>query len=212
MKVISILNQKGGSGKTTLSTNLARALQLMGNDVLLIDSDPQGSATDWYAACEEQTVPVLAMPKPRLEACIKEISHGKDYILIDGAPQAHDLAVSAIKASDFVLIPARPSPFDVWASGELVNRVKERIDITDGKLKAAFVISGAITGTRIASDLEEVLSGYNLPVLKARTCERVVYPMCAAAGKTVFDFTQRDPKAAEEIQSIANEIVENLSL
>ena len=64
MKVIAVLNQKGGSGKTTIATHLARALQLDGADVLLVDSDPQGSARDWAAVREDQPVPVVGIDRP----------------------------------------------------------------------------------------------------------------------------------------------------
>src|SRR5690554_5556128 len=106
MQVIAVLNQKGGAGKTTIATHLARALQLRGSDILLVDSDPQGSARDWAAVREDQTVPVVGIDRPTIERDLKQIAE-KEYVVIDGAPQAHDLAVSAIKAADLVLIPVQ---------------------------------------------------------------------------------------------------------
>ena len=70
--------------------------------------------------------------------------------VIDGAPQIADLAVSAIKAANLVLIPVQPSPYDIWAASDLVELVKQRIEVTDGRLRAAFVISRLIKGTRLA--------------------------------------------------------------
>ena len=125
MLVISVLNQKGGSGKTTIATHLARAFQVAGHDVLLIDSDPQGSARDWSAVRDEQPVPVVGIDRPTIDRDIKAVSH-KDLIVIDGAPQAADLAISAIKASNLVLIPVQPSPYDIWAASDLVDLVKQR--------------------------------------------------------------------------------------
>ena len=75
MLVISVLNQKGGSGKTTIATHLSRAFQLAGHDVLLIDSDPQGSARDWAAVRDEQQVPVVGIDRPTIERDIKAVSH-----------------------------------------------------------------------------------------------------------------------------------------
>ncbi|HEF0046110.1 TPA: AAA family ATPase, partial [Citrobacter freundii] len=100
MKVIAVLNQKGGSGKTTIATHLARALQLDGNDVLLVDSDPQGSARDWAAVREDHPLTVVGIDRPTIDRDLKNIAT-KDFVVIDGAPQASDLAVSAIKAADF---------------------------------------------------------------------------------------------------------------
>ena len=134
MLVISVLNQKGGSGKTTIATHLARAFQLSGHDVQLIDSDPQGSARDWAAVRDDQPVPVVGIDRPTIERDIKAVSH-KDIIVIDGAPQAADLAISAIKASDLVLIPVQPSPYDIWAASDLVELVKGSPQNSDNKAR-----------------------------------------------------------------------------
>ena len=131
MKVISVLNQKGGSGKTTIATHLARAIQLKGFSVLLVDSDPQGSSRDWAAVNPENPVPVVGIDRPTIERDLKRIAN-KDYVIIDGAPQAADLAISAIKASDIIIIPVQPSPYDIWATSDLVDLVKQRIEMTDG--------------------------------------------------------------------------------
>ena len=206
MPVIAVLNQKGGSGKTTIATHLARALQLEGADIVMIDSDPQGSARDWAAVREDQPLSVLGIDRPTLERDLRAFSH-KDYIIIDGAPQAADLAVSAIKAADIVLIPVQPSPYDIWAAADLVDLVKSRIEITDGKLKAAFVVSRAIKGTRLGQEISEALTGYGLPVLAARVTQRVSYPTSAAAGTTVLD-TEPNGEAAIEIRALVSAIKE----
>lgn len=91
-------------------------------------------------------------------------------MVIDGSPQATNLALSAIKAADFVLIPVQPSPYDVWATNDLVELVKQRIEMTDGKLKAAFVVSRAIQNTNIGKEVASVLTEYGLPVLDAKLC------------------------------------------
>lgn len=204
MYVIAVLNQKGGSGKTTIATHLARALQLDGADVLLVDSDPQGSTRDWAAVREDQSLAVVGIDRPTIERDIKHIAK-KDFVVIDGAPQAADLAVSAIKAADFILIPVQPSPYDIWATADLVDLVQQRIELTDGKLKAAFVVSRAIAGTKIGADVAEALSGYELPVLDSRIMQRVIYPTTAASGTTVMD-AEPNSSAAQEIQALAAEI------
>lgn len=205
MKVIAVLNQKGGAGKTTIATHLARAIQLDGQDVLLVDSDPQGSARDWAAVREDQPVTVVGIDRPTIERDLKNLAK-KDVVVIDGAPQAADLAVSAIKAADFVLIPVQPSPYDIWATADLVELVKQRIEITDGRLRAAFVVSRAIKGTKIGAEVSAALEGYGLPVLDTRVIQRVVYPGTAAAGSTVLD-AEPNGDAAAEIRALAAEIV-----
>lgn len=208
MRVIAVLNQKGGSGKTTIATHLARALQLEGREVLLVDSDPQGSARDWAAVREDQPVTVVGIDRPTIGRDLKSVAY-QEFVVIDGAPQAADLAVSAIKAADFVLIPVQPSPYDIWATAELVELVKQRIEVTDGALQAAFVVSRAIKGTRIGAEVADALNGYELPVLDARITQRVSYPGTAAAGTTVLD---SDPNgdAAAEIRALVAEITQKL--
>lgn len=204
MKIIAVLNQKGGAGKTTIATHLATALRLAGHTVTLVDSDPQGSARDWAAAREDQPLPVIGIDRPTIGrdlAGIKPV----DWVIIDGAPQAADLAVSAIKAADYVLIPVQPSPYDIWATGDLVDLVKARIEVTDGALGAGFVVSRAITGTVIGRDIGDVLDGYGLPVLEARVHQRVSYPGSARYGMTVLE---EDPESegAREINALMDEL------
>ncbi len=205
MKVIAVLNQKGGSGKTTIATHLARGLQLQGHSVLLVDSDQQGSARDWRAVDEDNPVPVIGLDRPTLDKDLKNVSD-KEFIVIDGSPQATNLALSAIKAADFVLIPVQPSPYDVWATSDLVDLVQQRIEMTDGKLKAAFVVSRAIQNTNIGKEVAAVLQDYNLPVLDARIVQRVSYPNSASVGKTVFETESAKSSAVTEITQLVNEV------
>ena len=205
MKVISVLNQKGGSGKTTIATHLARAIQLKGFSVLLVDSDPQGSSRDWAAVNEENPVPVVGIDRPTIERDLKRIAE-KDYVIIDGAPQAADLAISAIKASDIIIIPVQPSPYDIWATSDLVDLVKQRIEMTDGKLKAAFVVSRTIKGTKIGKEISIALSDYGLPVLETSITQRVIYPTSASMGSSVLD-EEPTGEASKEINNLINEIL-----
>ena len=205
MKVIAVLNQKGGSGKTTIATHLARALQLQGSSVLLVDSDKQGSARDWSAVNESNPVTVIGLDRPTLDRDLKNISD-KDFVVIDGSPQATDLAVSAIKAADFVLIPVQPSPYDIWATSDLVDLVKQRIEMTDNKLKSAVVVSRAIKNTKIGSEVSEVLIEYGLPVLNAKIVQRIAYPNSAAIGKTVFETESKTSDAVAEMNALATEV------
>lgn len=207
--VIAVLNQKGGSGKTTIATHLARALQLDGSDVVLIDSDPQGSARDWAAVRDDQPLSVVGIDRPTIDRDLRSLGH-KDYIVIDGAPQAADLAVSAIKAAHLILIPVQPSPYDIWATADLVELVKQRIEVMDGKLKAAFIVSRAIKGTKIGEEVTEALKGYGLPILEARITQRVSYPSTAAQGKTVLD-TEPEGDAAREVRALAESVKQLLN-
>jgi chromosome partitioning protein len=208
-KIIAVLNQKGGAGKTTIATNLAHALQLEGHKVILVDSDPQGSARDWNAASDGALVKVIGMDRSTLAKDILAVVDNHDFIIIDGAPQIADLAIAAIKCADMILIPVQPSPYDIWACEDLVEIIKARQEITDGKPKAAFVISRVIKNTQLGKEIREALEGYNLPVFKNFTTQRVVYAKSAATGLTVLS-TETKEDAANEIRAIANELKEFL--
>ena len=205
MTAVAVLNQKGGAGKTTLATCLARALQLEGARVLLVDSDPQGSARDWHSASEGSFVPVVGLDRPTLDKDLPAISGGYDWIVIDGAPQLRDMAVSAIKAADVVLIPVQPSPYDIWACADLVDLIKARQEVTDGLPKTAIVISRAIKRTILGREVREALEEHGLPIFAQGTAQRVIYANSAASGSTPLE-TEPEGEAAEEIRRLAEEL------
>lgn len=201
MKIVAILNQKGGAGKTTVAVHLARGLQLAGQSVLLVDADPQGSARDWAAANERQTVAVVGLDRPSLDRDVKKITDGRDFVIIDGAPALHDMTAAAIRAADVVLIPVQPSALDVWAASGLVDLIRARRGVTDGIPAAAFLITRAIRGTRIDREISAILHEFGLPVLDARIHQRIAYSASMGVGNTVFD-DDKNREAAAEIKSV----------
>jgi chromosome partitioning protein len=205
--IISLLNQKGGVGKTTLAVHLATGLSLQGKRVILVDADPQGSSLDWAASRDEDApFPVVGLPKPTLHKELPKLAADYDILVIDGAPRVYDVARSAIMASDLVLIPVQPSPYDVWAAKEIVDLV---VDVKPFKenLKSAFVINRKIVNTAIGRDVTEALSEYELPVMKSQICQRVSFAESAGQGRTVMEI---DPGslASKEIEALTKEVME----
>ena len=125
MIAIAFLNQKGGVGKTTLATNVAGELVVLGNKVILIDCDPLASALDWSAARQRQALfPVVGYPKPSIHKDIGVIANGYDYAVIDSPPRQDAMAKSVMLAADMLVIPVQPSPYDVWAAEETLKLVE----------------------------------------------------------------------------------------
>lgn len=205
--IISLLNQKGGVGKTTLAVHLATALAKRGARVLMVDADPQGSGLDWSASrTGEPLFPVIGLPKPTIHRELPSLSPDFAHIVIDGPPRVYDVARSAIMASDLVLIPVQPSPYDVWAAKEIVDLLSEAAAFKDS-LKKAFVINRKIVNTAIGRDVTEALAEYDLPVLKAEICQRVSFAESAAQGRTVIE-TDPESLASKEINALVKEVLE----
>jgi len=208
--IISVINQKGGVGKTTISIHIASALALAGKKVMLIDADPQKSSLDWASSREsEHILTVVGMPSNSIHRQVKKLHEDYDYIVIDGPPRIYDVAKSCIAASDLVLIPIQPSPYDVWSAQDvikLLNEVKEPLS-SYKTIKGAFILNRKIQNSVIGRDVEEALSEYEIPVLKSQLCQRVIYAETAARGTSAIE---EDPesRAGKEIKSLTEEAVQ----
>lgn len=201
--VVSFLNQKGGVGKTTLATNVATKLHLSLKKVLLVDSDTQGSARDWHNSGNSELT-VIGMDRPTLEKDLKKISHGFDWVIIDGVPQIKEMAVAAIKCSHLIIVPVQPSPYDIWATIDLVDIIKARQQVTEGRPKAYFCVSRKIANTSLGKEVFQALEELGLPVMESSTTQRVAYSKNISQGETVFD--TGNTQAIEEITNIVNEM------
>jgi chromosome partitioning protein len=203
--ILAVMSQKGGCGKTTLSLNLAAALAREGRKVLLVDADPQQTAQDWAAIrSEPPSFQVVGLSKPVLHRDLPKLAEDYDDVVIDGAPRNYEVARSAIAAADFVLIPVQPSGADFWASRETVQLVKEAHEFKETQ-KAAFVISRKIGRTVMSRNIEDALAGFELPILKSATTQRVIYAEAMTGGTTVIE-SQPYGDASIEIKRIMREV------
>lgn len=210
-RVFAFLCEKGGAGKSTGATNVASCLARKGKRVLIVDHDPQASASTWSNFIHENNGPgeIAVIVMKKLQRDLRSVSHGFDYVIIDGQPITDAVTVDAIKVSELVIIPVRPSGFDVWAGINTAGLVRERQALTDGKPEARILVSQAIVNTVMARDVAESLESYELPLMSGRTHIRVAYTEVASIGKSVMDLSP-DNEARLEIEAITREILEIL--
>lgn len=205
MPVLSILNQKGGSGKTTLATNLADAFIKDHVSAKILDADPQRTATEWARLRPENARPtVTPTAASTIEKDVQEAV--AQVIVVDGAPAVDTLNVRAVKLSDVVLIPVRASGPDIWSSEDLLEHIQTRREETGGRPDAAFVVCQQVARTNLAKEIGEVLEEYPFPTLDGRTNHRVAYAEALSSGATVLELSGAG-KAEAEINAIADELL-----
>jgi chromosome partitioning protein len=199
--IIGLLNQKGGVGKTTVTLNLAAYFAREGYRTLVVDADPQGSAMSWSSARESLALfPVIGMATPTLHRDLPAVAADYAVTLIDGAPRVNDLGRSAILASELVIIPITPSPFDVWAADQTVRLVQEAQQFKEN-IRAVFTVNRRVVNTAIGRDVADAFAGSAFPVLPTPLSQRVIFAESAAQGLTVFEI---DPgsEAAREVRAL----------
>ena len=188
MKIVTVASQKGGSGKTTLARSIAVAAVAYRYTVALVDTDPQGSLTDWWNRRGQET-PALIRQDDDITGLLQQLRHaGEGIVVVDTPPSVHDFIQSVVDLSDLVLVPVRPSPDDLAA-------VKATLRLLDGR-RWAFVLTQVKARTRLVQEAAKVLVqvGELVPV---QVSDRVEYAMSAASGLGVTESEPRGAAAAE---------------
>jgi chromosome partitioning protein len=196
MRTLAFLSQKGGSGKTTLACHVAVAAHEAGQRVVLIDTDPQQSATVWGQA-REAAEPVIATASVSDLARVLAAAEAEriDLAVIDTAPHAAPDAGRIARAAGLVVIPCRPSAFDIAAAEGAVRIIRA------AGARAVFVLSACPFRAPEIAETRAALAVYGLPVAPVEIIDRRAFSRALATGRAVTEF-EMDGKAAEEIRAL----------
>ncbi len=196
MKVLAILSEKGGAGKTTITVHLAVAAQLAGLDVAIIDLDPQASAADWSDRRGSEPEAV-AIPPARLDKLLSDLrKNGAGLVIIDTGRDSNNAGYTAAQSADLVLIPCRGGGFDFRA-------LTRTLDLCRLSHKRPFLLLNGLRpgASRAAIDAREALAGNDCDIAPVTIHDRAAYRAASITAKTAQE-TEPDSAAALEISQL----------
>jgi chromosome partitioning protein len=216
-RVITVVNQKGGAGKTTLAMQLAGTLARREVKLLVVDADAQGTATRW-AACAPDDFPFpapvigLSAAEGKVHREVAKFIDDYQLIVIDCPPAVESpIPQSALLVADLALVPVIPSPPDLWAAVGIRHLI-ESMTQTNQNLAARLVINDLEPRTSLARDVIEILAGFGIELTQTRMHHRTAYRQSAAFGGTVHQMGSRAAQAIAEIEALATEVLEFLEV
>jgi len=203
--VISLINQKGGVGKTTTAINLASALSSKNNKVLMVDADPQGSVLQWQAAGANREFDVVQLSRSELSAKIKNHRQNFDHVVIDSPPALSHISQDIAASSDLAIIPVAPSSLDIWSSRETIQLVTAVRRKQPG-LAVKLLVYRKIPGTRLAAEARDALNSYGIEIFQTEISQRIAYVEAIVSGVSVLKYSPSSV-AAREIRNLCEEIL-----
>jgi chromosome partitioning protein len=207
--IIGVAGKKGGSGKTTVAVNVAGALAEIFTEVLVIDSDPQGTVLTWRAAAGDSDFPVqvMGLPQPVIHQEAPKFAQKYNAVVIDSPSGYQDEQIqrSVMLAASLVVIPVQPSAVDIWSARDTAALV-EQAKLYNPDLKAHLLISRAQPRTRLSQEARGALEGLSLPVFQTTISQRISLAEAPLYGKLILHYANNP--AAAEFRSLAREILE----
>lgn len=204
MKVLSLISQKGGVGKTTLATALAVQSSMDGKRTVVFDLDPQASASFWNDTRKDDSLAVTAVPATRLPHVLEAArGSGCDLAIIDTPPFSKDIAFEAAQQTDLVLIPTRPAVLDVMAMTRTLDLVKQY-----NKLYSIILTFCPPSGREV-DDTVKVINELGAEICPVRVGNRIAYSRAQQTGQSAQEI-EPEGKAAQEIKDLYTYMCMNL--
>ncbi len=209
-KVVTVLSQKGGAGKSTLTMQLAGGLVRRGRRVAIVDLDPQETASRWAQAAAATAPFPAAVTRledaAALRQTIRAAGRDADVILLDCPPSIeHPATLASLHEADVALVPVVPSPADLWST-KGVERLILQVQASRKGLKAALV-PNRVLRTNLAWDVLEVMREFTLPVLGASLSQRNAFAQSAVVGGTVYQLGRAGAEAGREVDKLVVEVL-----
>ena len=203
-QIITVAQQKGGSGKTTLAANLAVAFLAAGQRVAIVDTDPQGSLGKWFMQRLERTGEDDALRFATASAWgisyeLRAMRKTADIVIVDTPPKADSDLRPALREADLVLVPLSASHLDIWATQDVLD-LAER----EGR-NARIVMNRVRSGTRLTQDIAAEAAKFDAAILEASLGNRVIFAEAFGTGRGVIE-AQPKGAAAQEINALHAEV------
>jgi chromosome partitioning protein len=207
-RIIAVVNQKGGAGKSTLAMLLAGSLADDGKRVLVADADPQNTSLRWATAGEGFPAEVEDVSgEDKLHKHLKKRAEHYDYIVIDTPPAATaPVTASALRIAHLALVPVIPSPPDMWASLRIREAIQAAVEDRNPDLIARIVVNQAQLNTVLAREVLALLPEFGIPLLAAQLKSRTAYRQCAALGADIAALGSRAALASLEVEALRREV------
>lgn len=205
-RVITIAQQKGGAGKTTLAIHLALAWAAAGKRVSIVDIDPQASLTSWFRLRQEQLYPsatpvrAAALSGWRVAAEVERLAREHEIVLIDSPPHAETEARIAVRAGQLVLVPVQPSPIDLWATKPILDLARAE------KTPALLVLNRVPARAKLTGVLRDAFAALDVPLADTQIGNRVALAAAINEGQGILEYEPASA-AAREINALAEEVL-----